>query len=503
MNSEINSELEASFAVESFTDGDSHANYSDNRWENGESALSQEEVVIVEEEQYNRDSSVPEFNYVQAEEYAVSDPEILPSNIDRLDSEHLQEIERENSSFQEIEHGFHHEDQDSNRVRHDDERAYSESSSFPSEENDIVQEIPQMRQVDSSFVDTPTAHSTEMSYVEPAEIGHVVSLPRRKEARWSSQFDDDVPVQGIASEVRVPSPQSVAVENIEPTATERPHQLSVSPVPDNRDTSMESAQPLTKSDYPDLAEEKKKRFMYGCIPVNKKSRFICLGITFLFIVAAVIVGYFFYPRYPEFHVTAINVKNGSHFNFTAVDLKANNLDFKFSLDMILDVVVLNHNLYHLKVENIDLTAYIWANASEINNAGVLPTQEVFGKVNATRIIVDSSNRQQEIGRGVYPQELIFQPGVNFTFQIPMRVEYSPSPVFGALNDPALNEILQLCQTERIPTRHTTIHYEAYNDISLMKLFGLTPNLRGEIHINCPFQGEDYSTFLQAIGKGAH
>ncbi|KAJ3253832.1 hypothetical protein HK103_007693 [Boothiomyces macroporosus] len=484
MNSEINSDVDL-YAVESFTDGDSHANYEDRRWENGQSFLSQEEVVIVEEEEYNRDSSVPEYSYNESKEN-VDQPEQNPESTNAM---HEQE-----NSYSEV----------SNKAIEDNnERACSESS-YNSEGNDQIQEFPKMHQIDSGFVVTPTAHSAEMSFVEPAEVGHVMSLPRRKEARWSSQFDEEIPVQGIANEVKVPSPRSVAIEYPAPTQIET--QRAISPISENRETSVESAQPLTKKDnldHLDLSEEKKKRFMYGCIPVNKKSRLICLGITFLFIAALAIVGYFFYPRYPEFHVTAINVKNGTHFNFTEVNLNANNLDFRFSLDMILDVVVLNHNLYHLKVDSIDLTAYIWANASEINNAGVLPTQEVFGKVNKTRITVDSSNRQQEIGHGIYSQQQTFLPGVNSTFHIPLRVEYSPNPEYGALNDPALNEILQLCQTERIPTRHTTIHYEAYNDISLLKMFGLTPNLRGEISINCPFQGEDYSAFLQAIGKGSH
>ncbi|KAJ3312682.1 hypothetical protein HDV04_002826 [Boothiomyces sp. JEL0838] len=460
MNSEINSDVDLSYAVESFTDGDSHANYEDRRWENGQSFLSQEEVVIVEEEEYNRDSSVLEYSYNESNEN-VDQPEQNPESTNAM---HEQE-----NSYSEV----------SNKAIEDNnEQVYSESS-YNSEENDQIQEFPKMHQIDSGFVVTPTAHSAEMSFVEPAEVGHVMSLPRRKEARWSSQFEEEIPVQGIANEVKVPSPRSVAIEYPAPTQIET--QRAISPISENRETSVESAQPLTKKDNLDLdlSEEKKKRFMYGCIPVNKKS------------------------RYPEFHVTAINVKNGTHFNFTEVNLNANNLDFKFSLDMILDVVVLNHNLYHLKVDSIDLTAYIWANASEINNAGVLPTQEVFGKVNKTRITVDSSNRQQEIGHGIYSQQQTFLPGVNSTFHIPLRVEYSPNPEYGALNDPALNEILQLCQTERIPTRHTTIHYEAYNDISLLKMFGLTPNLRGEISINCPFQGEDYSAFLQAIGKGSH
>ncbi|KAJ3270757.1 hypothetical protein HDV01_007449 [Terramyces sp. JEL0728] len=414
---------DVSYAVESIADEYSQANNSDSRWEKGQSFLSQDEVVIIEDE-YSRDPMDQFQNHPESH----LEQGVVQNHQEQECYEEYSQTSQQIHSDQDLEYS-HPSDQLENN-------SYSQDSDLHSN-SDKIEEIPRLRQAGTGFVETPTAHSTKVSYVEPAQLGEMVSLPRRKEARWSSQFDDEVPVEGLADEVRVQSPRSFAVENIKaskPAKKDAPSQkLSVSPPLENRDTSMESAQPLTKPDYPDLDTEKKKRFMYCCIPVNKKSRYICLGVTLLFIAAAAIVGYFFYP-------------------------------------------------------------------SEINNAGVLPTQEVFGKVNRTRIKVDSSNRQQEIGHGVYSQEVVFEPGTNFTFQIPLRVEYAPNPQYGALNDPALNEILQLCQTERISTRHTTIHYEAYNEITLLKMFGVTPNLRGELNINCPFQGADYNAFLVAIGK---
>lgn len=71
---------------------------------------------------------------------------------------------------------------------------------------------------------------------------------------------------------------------------------------------------------------------------------------------------------PDFQVISLVVANNSDgtaaFKIASFDPKAKDLAFSFEIDMILDISVNNTNLYHLKVDEIDLVAFIWANASE-------------------------------------------------------------------------------------------------------------------------------------------
>lgn len=77
---------------------------------------------------------------------------------------------------------------------------------------------------------------------------------------------------------------------------------------------------------------------------------------------------------------------------------------------------------------------------------------------------------------------------NVSFSMPLTISYKPSSL-GAINDPALNEMVQLCIfSDGESDRRTVIYYEAQNDIAAVRWFGYNPVITGEIRIRCPFQG---------------
>ncbi len=102
--------------------------------------------------------------------------------------------------------------------------------------------------------------------------------------------------------------------------------------------------------------------------------------------------------------------------------------------------------------------------------------------------------------------MVFPPNVPVQLTVPFTVSYSPNPELGAIADPALNEIIQLCVQNPIlsPTnnRTTTIAYSAVNTIAALSWIGYKPTLSNQLNINCPFQGEAKRAFLTAIqGSG--
>jgi hypothetical protein len=72
----------------------------------------------------------------------------------------------------------------------------------------------------------------------------------------------------------------------------------------------------------------------------------------------------------------------------------------------------------------------------------------------------------------------------------LNINYSPGRL-GALNDPTLNEMIQLCvegDTNVDSGRRTTISYVAVNSVGLLKYIGYNPTMRNTIKIRCQFQG---------------
>jgi hypothetical protein len=138
----------------------------------------------------------------------------------------------------------------------------------------------------------------------------------------------------------------------------------------------------------------------------------------------------------------------------------------------------------------------------IRETGQTPAERIFSRPNPKKQNFTDSNSRQDIGKGKFGA-MTFRSGINQTFIMNFTVAYSPSKEFGALNDPALNEVIQLCVEgdTRFGRRTTVIGYEAKVDLRPLSSIGLAPKLSNEIRINCPFQGAARDQLLSAL-KGA-
>jgi hypothetical protein len=102
-----------------------------------------------------------------------------------------------------------------------------------------------------------------------------------------------------------------------------------------------------------------QRCMYLCIPVKRRSRYVCFGITAVILIALAIVIAIFYPRLPTMNVLSINPAGNNSYQLTNFDI-ANPNNFKFTMNMVMVISVINTNMYYLKVDGIDLAVRIFS-----------------------------------------------------------------------------------------------------------------------------------------------
>lgn len=243
-----------------------------------------------------------------------------------------------------------------------------------------------------------------------------------------------------------------------------------------------------------------RRFMYGCIPVYKKSRNICLAITGFILVIMGIVIYLFFPRSPEMHFVALVPNSQKSFQLSNYD-PSNPENFSFTMSMTMTVSVINTNWYHLKLDEISVKAFILANGTTINNQIPSPAQALLSS-STKRIWVTSANYKSLIATGKHGT-MTFPPSRNVTFDIPLVIQYSPSKDLGLVNDPAFNEIIQLCvdhDSSKVDTgsRKTKIRYEAESKVGILKYIGYTPRQSSDFLINCPFQGSARDDLISSL-----
>ena len=251
----------------------------------------------------------------------------------------------------------------------------------------------------------------------------------------------------------------------------------------------------TRDSYLDDISIKRRRFVYGCIPVAKRSRNICLVFTGMILIMIGVVIYLFYPRSPEMHFVALNPTNGgggqksyalSNYDPAAPD------NFSFTMNMTMTVSVVNTNWYHLKVDEIKIKAFVLANGTAINKDVPSPAQALLSNSAVKREWVTNSNYISQIATGHFGA-MTFPPSENIIFDIPLLISYTPSKAYGLVNDPAFNEIIQLCvdhDSSKVDafSRKTKIRYEAENSVGIFKYIGYTPKQSSDFLINCPFQG---------------
>jgi hypothetical protein len=135
--------------------------------------------------------------------------------------------------------------------------------------------------------------------------------------------------------------------------------------------------------------------------------------------------------------------------------------------------------------------------------GQTPAERIFARQNPKKQNYTNDNSVQKIGTGTFGA-MTFPRNVNRTFIMNFTVSYTPSADRGALNDPAMNEIIQLCvdaPDTRFGRRTSLITYQATAGLRPLSSIGLAPKLGGSIRINCPFQGEARELLISAIKGG--
>ena len=376
-------------------------------------------------------------------------------------------------------------------------------------------------------LNVPKMHfEVKETYIESPQYAEAITLPRQPDLAYSnngSNYSVSSQHHRTVNEAYIPEP--VMQQGITIPRPVKKYKLppidpkDLPPVPNNKPPaqqsfkSVETKESLLSNDITSKSarrqdvgksimmflEDNKKNCMYGCIPVNKRKRTICMSVTGAFLLIFGIVMFLYFPRMPDFEVLDIKVPPGNSFTLTPVNLASEDLDFKFTLQMNMNISVINSNRYQMTIQSLKVSAFIMANISELNSQTPSSAERLFGKVVANRLKVDESNNKQLIGRGSRNTPLVFLPGKPFLFSMDFLVAYSPNKKFGnAVNDPALNEIIQLCVEAPLRpdfNRTSTIRYEAEAEISGLPF---KPLLSGELKINCPFQGSARQKLLAAI-----
>jgi hypothetical protein len=249
-------------------------------------------------------------------------------------------------------------------------------------------------------------------------------------------------------------------------------------------------------------KENPKKFMYGCVPVNKRSHYWCMGSTTIIFLIIGIIGFLFYPRMPEMRIQSITVAPGNSFSLTPVDLTKEDIDFKFEMGMIMNISVKNNNLYQLRIESIDLSAFVMANATLLNRAIPFPAETLFSRILENRVRITEQNQKYQIGTGGRKVPIVFPSGREVLFQMLLFISYTPNKQFKTVNDPTLNEIIQLCIAPPVlpqgQNRTTQIRYEAQSDIAALRWLPFRFTTSGDVNINCPFQGAARDNFISAL-----
>jgi hypothetical protein len=246
-------------------------------------------------------------------------------------------------------------------------------------------------------------------------------------------------------------------------------------------------------------EERKCK--YGCIPTKRKSRNICLGACGLFLIILGILLYLFIPRYPNFQVKAVELRDKASpkksFRIRPFD-KKDLSKLVVNLDLTLSVDVLNTNRYDLTVNHLDLDIFILANITEINKP---PGAEQLVPSQSGRARRKFKDEDSEVmmGTGRRNSSLLFPKNQNVSFSMDLNVEYKPNPKVEINDDVLFNEILQACGLlEGHPRRTMTVRYKAKAPIKGLEFY--QSQLQNELKINCPFSEKQVNDIVRSVTR---
>ena len=164
------------------------------------------------------------------------------------------------------------------------------------------------------------------------------------------------------------------------------------------------------------------------------------------------------------------------------------------------LLVLIANYCNLKVEKIDLRAYLQVNETALESQNVNPVvlnlQKFIGPAPTGADPDYEPSVTPEIGFSHYPA-VIFPARRNISLPMIFTFLYTPDPMVGLIKDPAFAEMLNVCGVLGVK-RPARIGYSASTTVSTLRNLGYIPKVDGNIGINCPVSPEQISAFQSAV-----
>ncbi|KAJ3411892.1 hypothetical protein HDV05_001527 [Chytridiales sp. JEL 0842] len=247
-------------------------------------------------------------------------------------------------------------------------------------------------------------------------------------------------------------------------------------------------------------------YLCCCIPRNRKARTICLSITAVILVALGVVGFFYWPRFPEIKVVELKLNeiDGGAFQFDLPESAKGNLNqMTITLNLKMNVSLFNNNLYALKLETLDLKAYMICNKTEIKanrNPRSLNIEKLIGPAPVGRDPSYVPSFTPLIGTSK-KGNLFFPPKSNTTFEMIFEFKFTPDPMVGLLDDPAFAELLNVCGVTASRRRPVRIDYYASSQVAILKSLGYVPVVEGFLNVECPATMEQINSLVN-IGDGS-
>ncbi|KAJ3282631.1 hypothetical protein HDU79_009780 [Rhizoclosmatium sp. JEL0117] len=254
-----------------------------------------------------------------------------------------------------------------------------------------------------------------------------------------------------------------------------------------------------------------KRVFCYCIPARPLHRIICASVLVVVLAAIAVLGWFFFPRFPEIRVNSIvltDVAGASGTLKVTVPESGDLNGLQLQMSMQMDVSMWNPNLYGLQVDAIDVVANMAVNTSFVFNP--LKTQPLTSFNSLTQVVTVIrapagyyASNTSTIGTS-HVGSIYFPAKTTTNFTMTFALSYTPDPLVGLLNDPTVLELADACGiTSRYKPagRPMKIQYVAKTAIPALRLFNYSPSLGGDIKISCPVSSDQINAVISGVQGG--
>ncbi|KAI8924141.1 hypothetical protein BC831DRAFT_467034 [Entophlyctis helioformis] len=220
-------------------------------------------------------------------------------------------------------------------------------------------------------------------------------------------------------------------------------------------------------DLDDAKDKSPRRYM--CCFRTKRGFITFWSVMSVVLLAMAAIGFLFFPRIPVFKVLSIDVVRDSN----QIAIGANG-GISVTLNMTMNVSVVNSNRYYMKIESIDLVAELVPNVTQLRGVKLGPGGAPLAPV---------EGQGKPLGFGKRPTPITFPANQNTTFQMDFNLNYETD--VNMANDIAFGELLQGCGFLRTPRRPMRVLYRANAVVDFFRRFGYTPHFDDELSVNCP------------------